>query len=1486
MRRIIPLVILLALAFNMHSEITSVSEALTSHREWMKIHTPRPETLDDEQLMLASFEIINLRLKEDEAFRILATAATKVPEVGDYINWDATMKCDRNYQYLRNALLGMKRYLEAVKPGCYGARRLYFEWLNTESMFRNVMTEFDELIKLQEKVCAKSSGKNKKHEESLLLLMKLARFDHRSSLEITDNPLHYPELWQLEQEVVRLYPIKSEETDADRVDLYVALAPLKSLPQENEKVKVMFPDNFNPFDVDPGMMYNYAGTFRDYLCNTGFLYEKASEIAGKIYGEYHPAIATINLKYAQFRLYNQTFTSDLADNIKILHDYMSFYYPKHSIQSQAANQLKLTSDYFNTGVVTDIALLNEIESDARSYYGENNQYFLNVLSSLTSLRLHSDLPVSSFLPAFEEACDRICANSIETAMWKVFPYSELLFIDTATVTEKMLILKDTYLNYHDGTSVSRHLGEQLCIYFNKTAMDYNSALEIANAVALDCKMLFGDLSAPYFLAMKNAAEISLTINKEAINILNDLIELTEKSDFTASRYTLTRLLESKAYYHWNLSQYPLAHETYEKLHGNRFNPEDAGYMVRDAISQVYMSGISDKTDRLIKCSRKLIDTNEVVSLAPALLAEISEYYQLASNPQEAIAMLEKSMEAHNLQTEGALDDEYFDIALRLSDLYSVTNNINAASRLLLSDRENLNSMTRRYASPTMINYFINQYYRYIARNDINAALFYLSTASNMLSQINSSSQQNAVIKYSMLPQFMRAYMHLCKTSLSMLDDSDVKKYIDSDDFKQYNIDMEKILKPLTMLLPTFKEWLAELEETYPQFDPDYKNNPNYILILSSFADYYTFYEKDYQKAEEYLLKCTELYNSPADKKTQYFILADLMNQTGNEIKKQEYIDKAYTLIEKNPELMTDADKLGAVSYRFNKSMEAGDTEDAIVKARYLYSAVRKMLDGSFQLMTSNDQDAIFNQYGDPAWALTSVLERKPDEMASETYNAIVYRTGMQLRSQQELQHLISNTNNPEIRTLADSIAGMRAELKAVKSTPDTWGTDEGTKLFNHTSDLKYRTELLEQRLLDLTADMRISVNPDIHWEKIRDTLTPGEAAIEFLYSYKKVMALVLTPGCKSPRAVSLCDWQELADNLNSLHTKNSAAMARKLYGAVSPVELYRMLWQPLESHLDGVKTIYFNAPGILHTIAFNAISTPDGSYLIDKYDLRQLTTTAQLTFDRSVRTPGSAALVGDVIFDPSQEKLRGVIPDNTGERNIDEDYSLLAMDNDSDSRGVARQYFRYLPFTAQEINEIKNTMPQSKINTSLGSEATEENFRLLCSAKPEVLHIATHGFFLSSDTEALRVPFMKKYSSAVASPMQRSGIALANAEATWIGKTDLPEDSDGILTANEVSQLDLKGTQLVALSACETALGGYNFEGIHGLTRGFKQAGAESLLVSLWSVNDQSTSIFMSAFYSNWQKDGDRHAAYRKAIAKVRETYPSPFYWAPFILLD
>ena len=107
-----------------------------------------------------------------------------------------------------------------------------------------------------------------------------------------------------------------------------------------------------------------------------------------------------------------------------------------------------------------------------------------------------------------------------------------------------------------------------------------------------------------------------------------------------------------------------------------------------------------------------------------------------------------------------------------------------------------------------------------------------------------------------------------------------------------------------------------------------------------------------------------------------------------------------------------------------------------------------------------------------------------------------------------------------------------------------------------------------------------------------------------------------------------------------------------------------------------------------------------------------------------------------------------------------------------------------------------------------------------------------------------------------------------------------------IVSASEVSQLDLSNTQLTVLSACQTAVGHYSLEGVYGMHRGFKQAGAKSILASLWNVNDESTAQLMTLFYDKWLSGMPMQQSLREAVKELRRDYPSPYFWAPFVLMD
>jgi CHAT domain-containing protein len=169
------------------------------------------------------------------------------------------------------------------------------------------------------------------------------------------------------------------------------------------------------------------------------------------------------------------------------------------------------------------------------------------------------------------------------------------------------------------------------------------------------------------------------------------------------------------------------------------------------------------------------------------------------------------------------------------------------------------------------------------------------------------------------------------------------------------------------------------------------------------------------------------------------------------------------------------------------------------------------------------------------------------------------------------------------------------------------------------------------------------------------------------------------------------------------------------------------------------------------------------------------------------------------------------------------------------------------------------------------------------------LHLSPHGFSLETEQDILERPFAQSVNtySQKESAMVLSGLALSGANNAWKGNFDLPNVEDGILTAYEISQLDLSNTKLVVLSACETARGRiFPVDGVFGLQRAFKQAGAGSILMSLWKVDDGVTAIFMEHFYKFLFETNDRHKALKMAQDEVKKQYPDAYYWAAWVMLD
>jgi CHAT domain-containing protein len=327
------------------------------------------------------------------------------------------------------------------------------------------------------------------------------------------------------------------------------------------------------------------------------------------------------------------------------------------------------------------------------------------------------------------------------------------------------------------------------------------------------------------------------------------------------------------------------------------------------------------------------------------------------------------------------------------------------------------------------------------------------------------------------------------------------------------------------------------------------------------------------------------------------------------------------------------------------------------------------------------------------------------------------------------------------------------------------------------------------------------------------------------------------------------------------------------------------LWAPLTAALGQAEQVLLSPDGLLNLVPFAALPDGEGHFLLERYRLAYVTSGRELvgTADATRQPATELLLVANPAYD-------------------------TALRVASDSGDVLRsrdfqRHFRPLPGTEREAEQIPLLVsgPDTRKQVVTGVSATEGIVKRTPS--PRILHLATHAFFLDdrellleaplggatlvaepTATSGTTSPFL---SMRYENPLIRAGLALAGANHA----ADTTTGDDGILTALEITGMDLQATELVVLSACETAVGMvHTGEGVFGLRRAFALAGAKNLLMSLWPVDDQVTADQMKAFYQNLRKlppaDALRQAQL-ETISRLKEEWggaANPGLWAPFIL--
>lgn len=427
--------------------------------------------------------------------------------------------------------------------------------------------------------------------------------------------------------------------------------------------------------------------------------------------------------------------------------------------------------------------------------------------------------------------------------------------------------------------------------------------------------------------------------------------------------------------------------------------------------------------------------------------------------------------------------------------------------------------------------------------------------------------------------------------------------------------------------------------------------------------------------------------------------------------------------------------------------------------------------------------------------------------------------------------------------------------------------------------LEQRKTELERKLAERTPLLELRAP---QWQSVQQKLQSGEAAVEFFsakpqgYGGKAAYAaLVLTPGMQAPRFVLLGDI-EATDALFASKGARGLQYATRVYNNDA---LYRQLWRPIEPLLSGVKRIYYTPTGTLHLLNMDALPVAAGGGLLsDRFELVRLGNSGNLLqagFRDKLFKPETALIAGGLDYEDAHAEEMPLSYPASASRG----YA---------PRGGNEQEWPSLPNTLIEVEKTAAMLSGNNIAVSLltGKTGSEQAVKARCMGNnpPDILHIATHGFFFEKNTGDV------KGGSGLAgseNPMYRSGLILSGANPAWKGQKIPDNAEDGILTAEEIALFHLKNTKLVVLSACETGLGDTrDDEGVYGLQRAFRLAGARSIVMTLWRVPDEPTRIFMEYFYRALLETKDTHQAFTKARSEMRKTYPHPYYWAGFILSE
>lgn len=665
--------------------------------------------------------------------------------------------------------------------------------------------------------------------------------------------------------------------------------------------------------------------------------------------------------------------------------------------------------------------------------------------------------------------------------------------------------------------------------------------------------------------------------------------------------------------------------------------------------------------------------------------------------------------------------------------------------------------------------------------------------------------------------------------------------------------------------------LDKLFETASRITEAKELSPVYItrgMCHFAFKDYQSALN-DYKKADELL--AAKYPQTDGDRITLLALIGGVEHQLGN-YAKSEQLYRKYAECTKGLYGEKSLQQINAQIYLANAEGFAGNITNGCKDYAAAEQQLKALMKQRIPYMSSTEREGLWGSLSSLFTMMTPyALEAKQMQTAftKSSYDALVMSKSFLLESERSMYDVIKRKGTAEDMHDYTMLACMKNRVKV-------WEKDYKANA-DSILNLSRKVTRLENQLANRCKGYSDGTDfMNVDYDAVKQALGPNEVLIDFTdyisqSQGRKYAAYIINKVQDYPLLKALFAESQI-DSLGIVRPD-------MYYSEDYSEDILKLLWNPLKESVSEGATIYYVPSQLLFQISLESLPMPDGSLLGNHYHFVRLSSARELVKMKSNDSgsrENTAVLYGGLQYDMETTAM-------TEESKKYDLSNLLAI-----RREIARgdSIYHELQGTKEEILKIENVLESNKwkVTSYMGTNGTEESFLNMHGKSPRLLHLATHGFYYSP-SKAEKVDYLKGYTDA----MSLSGLVLAGGNAAWLGK-QLPNGVlGGILTANDIARLDLNNTDMVVLSACQTGQGKATAEGLYGLQRAFKKAGVGTIVMSLWSVSDMTTSEFMIAFYkclADKNNAWNKRKAFEQAKEIIRKKHPDPYHWAAFVMLD